>query len=68
MEDYMAASSLRALSDYLSRYYGKKVVILLDEYDTPMQEAYVFGYWQEISSGFFSIPRSRRTPSWSGLS
>ncbi len=48
MEDYMAASSLRALSDYLSRYYGKKVVILLDEYDTPMQEAYVFGYWQEI--------------------
>ena len=48
MEDYMAASSLRALSDYLSRYYGKKVIILLDEYDTPMQEAYVFGYWQEI--------------------
>ena len=36
------------LSDYLSRYYGKKVIILLDEYDTPMQEAYVHGYWDEI--------------------
>ena len=48
MEDYMAASSLRTLADYLSRYYGKKAIILLDEYDTPMQEAYVSGYWQEI--------------------
>lgn len=48
MENYMAAGSLKALSDYLSRYYGKKVVILLDEYDTPLQEAYVSGYWQEI--------------------
>ena len=33
---------------YLSRYYGKKVIILLDEYDTPMQEAYVNGYWNEL--------------------
>ena len=48
MENYMAAGSLKALSDYLSRYYGKKAVILLDEYDTPLQEAYVNGYWQEI--------------------
>lgn len=36
------------LSDFLYRYYGKKVIILLDEYDTPMQEAYVNGYWDEI--------------------
>ena len=43
-----AASSLYHLSDYLYRYYGKKVVILLDEYDTPMQEAYVNGYWEEL--------------------
>lgn len=48
MEKYMVSGSLRALSDYLSRYYGKKVIILLDEYDTPMQEAYVHDYWQEL--------------------
>lgn len=50
MENYLAASSLSALSDYLMRYYGKKVIILLDEYDTPMQEAYVYGYWNEMVS------------------
>jgi len=48
MEDYIAADSLRTLSDYLMRYYGKKVIILLDEYDTPMQEAYVNGYWGDL--------------------
>jgi hypothetical protein len=50
MENHMAANSLNALSDYLMRYYGKKVLILLDEYDTPMQEAYVHGYWDELVS------------------
>ncbi len=44
-----AAFSLKTLSDYLARYYGKKVIILLDEYDAPMQEAYVNGYWEEMS-------------------
>ena len=39
---------LNELSNYLSRYYKKKVIILLDEYDTPMQEAYVNGYWEEL--------------------
>ena len=39
---------LNEMSNYLSRYYGKKVIILLDEYDTPMQEAYVSGYWKEL--------------------
>lgn len=48
MESYLAAGSLNALSGYLLRYYGKKVIILLDEYDTPMQEAYVHGYWEEM--------------------
>lgn len=48
MSDSTAGASLRSLSGYLSRYYGKKVIILLDEYDTPMQEAYVNGYWQEL--------------------
>lgn len=49
MPEYEAALTLKKLSCYLERYYGKKVIILLDEYDTPMQEAYVKGYWQELS-------------------
>lgn len=48
MEDVDATLALHQLSFYLSRYYGKKVIILLDEYDTPMQEAYVNGYWKEL--------------------
>ncbi|MDD6037467.1 MAG: AAA family ATPase [bacterium] len=50
MPEYVATNSLHRLSDFLCRYYGKKVIILLDEYDTPMQEAYVNGYWDEIVS------------------
>ena len=49
MENYVAVHSLRMLSLYLSRYYKKNVIILLDEYDTPMQEAYVCGYWEELA-------------------
>ena len=49
MENYVAIHSLRMLSLYLSRYYKKNVIILLDEYDTPMQEAYVCGYWEELA-------------------
>ena len=41
-------SSLYQMSGYLYRYYGKKVILLLDEYDTPMQEAFVGGYWEEL--------------------
>ncbi len=48
MGDVDATLALNQLSEYLSRYYQKKVIILLDEYDTPMQEAYVHGYWEEI--------------------
>ena len=43
-----AAIAVRKLSDFLSRHYGRKAIILLDEYDTPMQEAYVDGYWDEF--------------------
>ena len=45
-----APMALHRLSDYLSRYHGRKVIILLDEYDTPMQETYVNGYWKEMVS------------------
>lgn len=48
MENYVFSASLKTLSNYLYRYYGKRVIILLDEYDTPMQEAYVKGYWREL--------------------
>ncbi len=48
MTESEAAYSLKNLSCYLSRYYGKKVFILLDEYDTPLQEAWVYGYWKEM--------------------
>lgn len=48
MDDSDATMALYQLSDFLSRYYKKKVIILLDEYDTPMQEAYVDGYWDEL--------------------
>ena len=41
-------AAIYQLSGYLYRYYGKKVIILLDEYDTPMQEAYVDGFWDEL--------------------
>lgn len=50
MNDTIAAMSLNKLSDYLQRYYNKKVIILLDEYDTPMQEAYVGGFLDELVS------------------
>lgn len=50
MGDVDAALSLNQLSEYLCRYYGKKVIILLDEYDTPLQEAYIHGYWDELTA------------------
>lgn len=48
MSDNDATLALYQLSDFLYRYYGKKVIILLDEYDTPMQEAYIDGHWDEL--------------------
>ena len=48
MPDDVASLTLMYLSDYLSRFYQKKVLIFLDEYDTPMQEAFVDGYWEEL--------------------
>lgn len=49
MDDVTAQDALKNLCDYLSRYYKKKVLIFLDEYDTPMQEAYLGGYWDEFT-------------------
>ena len=55
MDDVTAQSSLQDLCDYLTRYYNQKVIILLDEYDTPMQEAYMGGYWDEFTSFIRSL-------------
>ena len=50
MDDVDATMAIHYLSKYLYLYYGKRVIILLDEYDTPMQEAYVDGFWPEMVS------------------
>lgn len=49
MDDVTAQDALKNLSSYLKLLYGKKVLIFLDEYDTPMQEAYINGYWDEFT-------------------
>jgi len=48
MKEHEATLALHKLCKYLYDYYGKKVILLLDEYDTPMQEAYVHGFWKEL--------------------
>ena len=48
MSETDATISLHKLCDFIQRYYGRRVILLLDEYDTPMQEAYINGYWSEI--------------------
>ena len=65
MSNSDAAMALHRLSGYLCRYYSKKVIILLDEYDTPMQEAYLHGYWEEMAvfmRSFFNA--SFKTNQW----
>ena len=57
MDDVTAQDALKNLCSYLNLLYGKKVLIFLDEYDTPMQEAYTHGYWDEFTGfirGFFN--------------
>lgn len=45
-----APMAINRLSKLLSRHFGSNVLILLDEYDTPMHEAYVHGFWPELSN------------------
>ena len=52
MGEELAAGSILSMADFLQRYYDKKVIILLDEYDTPMQEAWLGGYW-DVAVRFF---------------
>ena len=50
MSDTEAALSVQLLSSLLSKIYEKKVLIFLDEYDTPLQEAVVNGYWDQMAA------------------
>ena len=52
MSDESAAAAIKRLCGCMERRYGKKPIILLDEYDTPMQESWLGGYWDE-AVGFF---------------
>ena len=55
MTDKTAHVAIRRLCGYLEKFYGKKVIVLLDEYDTPMQESWLYGYWNHALSFFRSF-------------
>ena len=50
MDDVLCTSAVNMMCYFMHKYYDKKVIILLDEYDTPMQEAYVHDYWDEFTA------------------
>ena len=69
MDEVTAQDALKNLSYYLHHYWKKRAIILLDEYDTPMQEAYVYGYWDAFTGfirGRSQIIWTRRSFSHSG--
>lgn len=49
MDARVAADAVRSMANFMQRFYGKDVIIILDEYDTPMQEAWLSGYWNEAA-------------------
>ena len=55
MDGEMAAGAVKMMAGFLYRYYQKKVIILLDEYDTPMQTAWLHGYWDRAVLFFGSL-------------
>lgn len=50
MDEEMLKSSLKTLSQLLYKHYGKKIIILIDEYDVPLDKAFQHGYYQEMVS------------------
>ncbi|MBR6466689.1 MAG: AAA family ATPase, partial [Desulfovibrio sp.] len=67
MSDSIAKKSIQFLANYLDRQYGIKPIILLDEYDTPLQEAWLKGYWDkavEFLRGMFNS--TFKTNPWLG--
>lgn len=55
IEEKVVFGSVNRLSNFLKRFYGREVIILLDEYDTPMQEAWLAGYWDQAAEFFRSF-------------
>ena len=55
MSDETASMSLHHLCMILEKLYKKKAIVLIDEYDTPMQEAWVNGYWDEMTAYIRSL-------------
>ena len=55
MDSEIAAGAIRSMAGFMQRYYGKKAIIILDEYDTPMQDAWISGYWEEAVSFFNAL-------------
>lgn len=55
MDNKTVDITINRLCMYLEKYYEKKVIILLDEYDTPMQEAWISGRWDEAVAFFRSF-------------
>ncbi len=49
MTEKMAAASLQTLSQLLEKHYGQKVIILIDEYDVPLDKAFQAGYYDEMA-------------------
>ena len=50
MTDMIMLISLKVLSQLLSRHYGRKVILLIDEYDVPLDKAFQRGYYEEMVS------------------
>ena len=50
MTEEMAAAGLKTLSQLLARHYGQKVILLIDEYDVPLDKAFQTGYYDEMVS------------------
>lgn len=55
MDDMTAYTALNRLCSYLYQYYHQNVIVMLDEYDTPMQEAWIAGNWDETVDFFRSF-------------
>ena len=53
MSSQLATDAIHTMAGFMQRYYDQKVIIILDEYDTPMQDAWISGYWEETVQ-FFS--------------
>lgn len=51
----IAVGAVHQMTCFLQRYYKENVIIILDEYDTPMQEAWLSGYWNKAVSFFSSF-------------